>query len=532
LLLWCLSLGACASLPVAQAVGIAGKATLSIKIVIPPRSQGAGAARRPGYVSASTVSVAVTLTPAGAAPGPPAILPCSVAACSGQVGASLGSNTLTVTAYDGAGGTGNKLSTSTTTITVGANTANTVNLTLNGIVSKVAATLPGANFNPGTASNATATVQFQDADGNTIIGSGAPVDVNGNPVTVTLASSEVGGNATTSVLPATITSISSNTATVSYTGRGIYSGQLSVSASPLAITTPAPLPYTVGPANIQTFGAANGMLAGAKPDGLVYGPDGNVWFTDQSGNNAVGKITFNGAITEYAAGITGTLLNDVTVGSDGKLWFTESGSGKIGRITTGGAVTEFASSCAGPNDITTGPDGNVWYSGNGCGGIGKMTTTGVESGYGITGNGDGIGVGPDGNIWSAENGAGRIARVTTAGVVTEFLTPNEIAIRSGPDGALWFTTGAAGKIGRITTAGAVTLLNTTAVNTVQIVSGNDGNLWIADLGNNQVVRFTTAGVETDYALGAGLGPTGIISASDGTLWVTDYSGGKITRLIY
>ena len=45
------------------------------------------------------------------------------------------------------------------------------------------------------------------------------------------------------------------------------------------------------------------MLPGAQPYWMNLGPDGNVWFADYT-NNAVGKITTAGTITEYTTGIT------------------------------------------------------------------------------------------------------------------------------------------------------------------------------------------------------------------------------------
>ena len=68
------------------------------------------------------------------------------------------------------------------------------------------------------------------------------------------------------------------------------------------------------------------------PDGIVAGPDGNVWFTEAVGNK-IARITTTGSFAEYplAAGANPT---DITVGSDGNLWFSQGSTpGKIGKIT-------------------------------------------------------------------------------------------------------------------------------------------------------------------------------------------------------
>ena len=37
---------------------------------------------------------------------------------------------------------------------------------------------------------------------------------------------------------------------------------------------------------ISEFGTADGLQMGADPDALTAGPDGNVWFDDQDGDQA------------------------------------------------------------------------------------------------------------------------------------------------------------------------------------------------------------------------------------------------------
>jgi virginiamycin B lyase len=74
----------------------------------------------------------------------------------------------------------------------------------------------------------------------------------------------------------------------------------------------------------------------SSPYSITVGPDGALWFTDGA-ENAIGRITTNGAITEYGTGITsGSYPNGIATGPDGALWFTEANSGKVGRLSFGG----------------------------------------------------------------------------------------------------------------------------------------------------------------------------------------------------
>jgi virginiamycin B lyase len=100
---------------------------------------------------------------------------------------------------------------------------------------------------------------------------------------------------------------------------------------------------------------------------ITTGPDGALWFTENSANK-IGRITTSGQITEYALPTQDqTNPLGITTGPGGALWFTESGNGlnKIGRITTGGAITESIVPTANNSEvikITVGPDGALWFA--------------------------------------------------------------------------------------------------------------------------------------------------------------------------
>jgi sugar lactone lactonase YvrE len=192
-----------------------------------------------------------------------------------------------------------------------------------------------------------------------------------------------------------------------------------------------------------------------SPDGpneITVGPDGALWFTELSagaggGTNGIGRITTSGSITEYPVP-SATSLTGITAGPDGTLWFTETyGTAKIGRITTAGVVTEYAvpTAGAGPYEITVGPDGALWFT-ELYGGIGRITTDGVVSEYATLTSPTGITKGPDGALWFTEGSGNKLGRITTSGVVTEYPLPNAnsypYGITTGPDGELWFTEGA------------------------------------------------------------------------------------------
>src|ERR1700733_6051644 len=73
---------------------------------------------------------------------------------------------------------------------------------------------------------------------------------------------------------------------------------------------------------------------------ITTGPDGALWFTENSGNK-IGRITTAGAITEYPIPTPSSQPTGITSGPDGAVWFTEDSGNKIGRIATSGTMTEY-----------------------------------------------------------------------------------------------------------------------------------------------------------------------------------------------
>jgi virginiamycin B lyase len=98
----------------------------------------------------------------------------------------------------------------------------------------------------------------------------------------------------------------------------VKKGVVSMSAA-AGVITEFPLPTPTSP------------TATSLPSDITSGPDGNLWFTEQDGNQ-IGRITPQGVITEFPLPIPNSSPHGITSGPDGNLWFTEAAE-KIGRIT-------------------------------------------------------------------------------------------------------------------------------------------------------------------------------------------------------
>jgi len=310
----------------------------------------------------------------------------------------------------------------------------------------------------------------------------------------------------------------------------LYSGQL-------APTTPA--------GHFKSFKVPT---AGSQPRDISAGSDGNMWFTESNLNaGKIGRIDAAGNITEFAVPNAGSQPSEIVSGPDGALWFTgPSGFPDffIGRITTAGALTGF-SPCPPqmpcsivPQGIASGPDGNIWFTESLNNAIVKLTTAGVFTFFTIpTGgaNPAGITTGSDGALWFAELNTNQIGRIDVLGNFKEFggLTGSPDRITAGPDGNLWFTEPFPfeNRIGRITPAGIVTEFQLASPSGPRdIVAGSDGNLWFTKHDSEQLSFITPAGVVTDVQkVVKGSGPWGIGRGPDGSIWMTMLEGNKLGR---
>jgi len=161
------------------------------------------------------------------------------------------------------------------------------------------------------------------------------------------------------------------------------------------------------------------------PDGLVAGPDGQLWFPEYQ-TNRIGQLGMHGQVSEVVGSRT---IGDGTMGMIGDprsraFWFT-SGS-QIFRVAENGTTTAFQSNEGDQEfaDITTGADGKLlWWADDRTGAVGWINQDGAISGFALPHANvqpSSIIAGPDGNMWFSESHGGAIGRVTPDGTITEF----------------------------------------------------------------------------------------------------------------
>lgn len=364
-------------------------------------------------------------------------------------------------------------------------------------------------------SSLTLSVVATDADGNLILGPGAPTI----SASVSAVSSGSGINVSTP------SSSASNTIVLSATGFG--SAALSLVATPssgsaldeqISLLATA-LVKTLAGSTTSGFADGTGSAASFNiPSGISYNASNGDLYVADSSNCAIRQVTTAGVITTIAgagpsgcgfANGTGNLAtfhspNAVTYDSgNGNLYVDDSSNCAIRQVTTAGVVTTIA----GANPASCG------FS-DGTGSAAKFNAP------------EGITYDPgDGDLYVADTYNCAIRQVTTAGVVTTIAGANPASCGLA-DG-----TGSAAKFN---------------VPTDIVYDPGNGDLYVADYSNCAIRQVTTVGVVTTiaganpascgFADGTGSaakfnGPDGLAyDLGNGDIYVTDYSNCAIRQL--
>ena len=293
-------------------------------------------------------------------------------------------------------------------------------------------------------------------------------------------------------------------------------------AAVVALTALA-APATAGAVDIKEFA----LTALSSPSGIVAGPDGNMWVTENLGQ-AIDRVNpQTGAATRFPIGDPSAAPLGITAGPDGALWYADEGGPRVGRITTAGALSALQVAGSATRGIAAGPDGALWFTDTG-GFVGRIDTLGAVTEYPLSTTAAGasdIVAGSDGALYFTEANVGAIGRITTAGDLTEITVPpgasNPTGITDGPDGALWFTARTGSRLVRMTTTGAFTEFPLPGNGQpTDITTGPDGALWYVDELRDKLGRLTTAGQFTEFDLPGAAQATSITRGPNGTLWYT------------
>src|SRR4030095_1834260 len=227
----------------------------------------------------------------------------------------------------------------------------------------------------------------------------------------------------------------------------------------------------------------------SNPAFITVGPDGNMWFGEGS-TGAIARVTPTGEITEFQFSFFGVSVG-ITRCSDGNIWFSDQTDHAIWRFDlTTGTFTEFKTPTPNsfPGDMTLGSDGKIWFVEGAVAKFGRITPTGEITEFTGVDSPGSIAAGPDGNLWIASAFTPTISRVTTTGQITPFPTPHTPTItRPGHYNNLLFTSFTGNTIASITTDGVVTESTPFPDSAPEgIAAGRNTQVWFLGAGTNRV----------------------------------------------
>ncbi len=282
----------------------------TVTVVVPSRTQSTG--RNPRYVSPSTQSMIVSVSSQGSGGSASSTANCALNSqsgtntCTTTVDAPVGADTFTVNLYDAPNGTGNILSSGSTTFTIVQGQLNLVALTFVGVPAAIKMSASPTFFQRGLKDTIQLTVTEVDADNNVIVGPPAAY-----PSPITLMNSDTTGSVTLSTTQ--VTAASQPPVTVSYTGSTSAPSAVTITATatgiPAAKIDSASIPILTGTfvyvtdsndlfPRLQQFFAQNGVVqapqrvgGGHDLDSAAVAPDGT-FYTGKHVNAFARDLTF------------------------------------------------------------------------------------------------------------------------------------------------------------------------------------------------------------------------------------------------
>jgi 6-phosphogluconolactonase (cycloisomerase 2 family) len=523
-----------------QSIGSEGKAKtaalapLTVRVAI-PRPRRVRLPRSPKYITSATASIEIditspsvgaTTTNVSAGTAPCATVTASDYVCTLTVQAPPGSDSLTISAYDGSNASGNLISQQRTVASIARGEANSLSLTLDANSTSASigppsgVTLSG-NGCPGTvvsgSSDLSATCTATFSGTGVASFSVAAVDVDSVPIPASAPGAPV----------LTATSGSPGNFAVSTPGNGSFTITPQAAASAGSGAT-SKISLTVTPADSAGSNPGDGLtpftlsFTVAAPSAAAQ-----FFYVTNSGNNSVEKFpnAANGSVSPTST------LSGAATGLDTPNYAAFDASGKMYVANVVGTVTVYAAGATG----NAAPIATIAGSNTG---LSQCQTVALDSSGKIyvTNNS------PDSVTVYAAGANGNVAPVATiAGSNTGLSTPIDVVLDSrnniyvtnaDANSVTEYAAGANGNVSPILTlAGSNTMIN----DPTGVSFDGAGRTFVTNSGNNSITIYP-AGASGNTA------PTAVISGSNtglnepevaifspsGNIYVPNYNGNSIT----
>ncbi len=288
-------------------------------------------------------------------------------------------------------------------------------------------------------------------------------------------------------------------------------------------------------------------------DGLVVGPDGNIWAAEPSAGTVVRVTPAGQVLAHYPVGAEPTSM---ATGPGGRVWVAVTGADKLvwfdATAPSPSAHEVPLGAGCGPVGIVAGGDGRMYFSqpssGVLCGAdqIGYVREDGAElttiSMFGVS---ESVGRAYDLAVYGGKlfipDYEGDVVRRAALGT----LAPEAVVqmpagsgpqgIAAGGAGEIWVTLSSIGKLARFPvgqTSGPASVLTPTGgslSNPLGIAAGS-GSMYVASAGNAELLGVDPTPSYTFTSLPFDAEPRQVAVAPNGELWVSDRADARLFRL--
>ena len=260
---------------------------------------------------------------------------------------------------------------------------------------------------------------------------------------------------------------------------------------------------------------------------------GNLWLAIY-GSDAIAKLTFSGAVTEYT---NGSIVGDagIAIDSSGNIWTVGYNTNNVAKFSSSGSVLgTYGPVGSYPGNLAIDPSGNIWVLNTKGNSVTKLSSTGAVSGtYSVSAGTPGpVAIDHSGNIWIVNTSSNSITEITSTGSITKTFSfsssPNSVAIDQS--GNVWVSNGT-NTLTELTgaTTGPQYFPIGPSTSTTQYF------LYVGNLNDNTVSAYTintSSGALTAIngsPFASGTGPKGIAISSTGKLiYITNFSNSNIS----
>ena len=288
------------------------------------------------------------------------------------------------------------------------------------------------------------------------------------------------------------------------------------------------------------------LAPSSGPLGITLGPDGKMWFTEST-TNRIASIANDGTIHEIPLQNADSFPSYIQSGPFGWVYFNEPGSGHVGFYDALGNYGLHEDGVTGAVASTLGFGGYLWQV------HADSTVTAiwpaVENSVartctfsdGLPHDFTGIASLFDGTLVITDTAYNGLVTLSVADGACTFgyrsfpFVPAQVAPQSitlGSDSLGWFVEVLGDKIG-IDYGGQSPVEVALAAGSLprSIVPAPDGTYWFTESGTNKIGHITHDRTITEYTVPTpNSKPWGIAVGADGSVWFTEYTTSKIGRL--